>query len=146
MAAPPHLLAPAQAREAHPGGESRRVASGNHQSGGEAMTRVLMGDFEALHRLGLEDILRVDGIELVDTGGAGVLDRLLEALPDVIVLDLDKRSTGELVHVIVHRFPRVKVVACSSQHPMMRVFPPLHYGEFYESDLDPALLTSAVQA
>ena len=111
------------------------------------MTRVLMGDFEALHRLGLEQILRVDGIELVDTGsGDNVLDRLLEALPDVIVLDLDKRSTGDLVHVIVHRFPRVKVVACSSSHPLMRIFPPLHYGEFYESDLDPALLTSAVQA
>ena len=75
-----------------------------------------------------------------------VLDRICEALPDVIVLDLDKRSTGDLVHAIVHRFPRVKVVACSSQHPTMRVFPPLHYGEFYESDLDPALLTSAVQA
>jgi len=110
------------------------------------MTRVLMGDFEALHRLGLEQILRVDGIELVDTAGDDVLDRLCQALPDVIVLDLDKSSTGELVHVIVHRFPRVKVVACSSQHPMMRIFPPLHYGEFYESDLDPALLTSAVQA
>ena len=45
-----------------------------------------------------------------------------------------------------HRQVLVKVVACSSLHPMMRVFPPLHYGEFYESDLDPALLTSAVQA
>lgn len=110
------------------------------------MTRVLMGDFEALHRLGLEDILRVDGIELMHTAGTDVLDRLLEALPDVIVLDLDKCTTVELVHTIVHRFPRVKVVACSSQHPTMRVFPPLHYGEFYESDLDPALLTSAVQA
>ena len=52
------------------------------------MTRVLMGDFEALHRLGLEQILRVDGIELVDTTGDDVLGRLLEALPDVIVLDL----------------------------------------------------------
>ncbi|MEU4237151.1 hypothetical protein [Actinoplanes sp. NPDC026619] len=110
------------------------------------MTRVLMGDFEALHRLGIEQILRADGIELVETTGDDVLGRLLEALPDVIVLDLDKDNTGELVRVIVHRFPRVKVVACSSQHPMMRVFPPLHYGEFYESDLDPALLTSAVQA
>jgi DNA-binding NarL/FixJ family response regulator len=111
------------------------------------MTRVLMGDFEALHRLGLEEILRVDGIELVDTGrGADVLDRLLEALPDVIVLDLDKRSTCDIVHVIVHRFPRVKVVACSSRKPMMRIFPPLHYGEFYETDLDAALLTSVVQA
>ncbi|MET0423507.1 MAG: hypothetical protein ABW046_06510 [Actinoplanes sp.] len=110
------------------------------------MTRVLMGDFEALHRLGLEQILRVDGIELVDTAGADMLDRLIEALPDVIVLDLDKRATLDLVKVIVHRFPLVKVVACSSSHPTMRVFPPLHYGEFYESDLDPALLTSAVQA
>ena len=110
------------------------------------MTRVLMGDFEALHRLGLEDILRVDGIELMHTAGTDVLDRLLEALPDVIVLDLDKCTTDDLVHVIVHRFPRVKVVACSSSQPTMRVFPPLHYGEFYESDLDPALLTSAVQA
>jgi hypothetical protein len=82
----------------------------------------------------------------MDTGGSDVLARLLEALPDVVVLDLDKRTTGDLVHVIVHRFPAVKVVACSSHHPMMRVFPPLHYGEFYESDLDPALLASAMQA
>jgi len=110
------------------------------------MTRVLMGDFDALHRLGLEDILRVDGIELIGAAGVDVLDRLLEALPDVIVLDLDKRATLDQVQVIVHRFPAVKVVACSSSHPMMRIFPPLHYGEFYETDLDPALLTSAVQA
>jgi DNA-binding NarL/FixJ family response regulator len=110
------------------------------------MTRVLMGDFSALHRLGLEDILRVDGIELMDSGGTDVLGRLLEALPDVIVLDLDKHATGELVHQIVHRFPAVKVVACSARHPTLRIFPPLHYGEFYETDLDPALLTSAVQA
>ena len=110
------------------------------------MTRVLMGDFSALHRLGLEDILRVDGIELMAADGGDVVARLLEALPDVIVLDLDKVATVDLVDTIVHRFPAVKVVACSSRHPMMRVFPPLHYGEFYESDLDPALLTSAVQA
>ena len=109
------------------------------------MTRVLMGDFGALHRLGLRDILRVDGIELLEAG-PDVLDEVLEALPDVIVLDLDKGTTTELVHLIVHRFPAVKVVACSSRHPMMRVFPPLHYGEFYESNLDPALLTSVVQA
>jgi DNA-binding NarL/FixJ family response regulator len=110
------------------------------------MTRVLMGDFSALHRLGLEDILRVDGIELMDAAGSDVLARLLEALPDVIVLDLDKRATGHLVQEIVHRFPAVKVVACSASHPTLRIFPPLHYGEFYETHLDPALLTSAVQA
>lgn len=110
------------------------------------MTRVLMGDFGALCRLGLEDILRSEGVEVVDTPGPDVLTRLLEALPDVIVLDLDRTATTDIVHVIVHRFPAVKVVACSSRHPTMRVFPPMHYGEFYESDLDPALLASAVQA
>jgi DNA-binding NarL/FixJ family response regulator len=110
------------------------------------MTRVLMGDFSALHRLGFEDILRVDGIELVETAGADVVGRLVEALPDVIVLDLDQQETLDLVRRIVHQFPAVKVVACSSAQPTMRVFPPLHYGESYTTDLDPALLTSAIQA
>jgi chemotaxis response regulator CheB len=110
------------------------------------MTRVLMGDFSALHRLGFEDILRVDGIELVETAGADVVGKLVEALPDVIVLDLDQQETLDLVRRIVHQFPAVKVVACSSAQPMMRVFPPLHYGESYTTDLDPALLTSAIQA
>jgi AmiR/NasT family two-component response regulator len=110
------------------------------------MTRVLMGDFSALHRLGLKDILMVDGIELMETAGVDVVGRLVEALPDVIVLDLDEETTSRLVDQIVHQFPAVKVVACSSEHPRMCVFPPMHYGEFYESDLDPALLTSAVQA
>lgn len=119
------------------GGEAREEV--------RAVTRVLMGDFSALHRLGIEAILRQDGIELMDAGD-DVLARLLEALPDVIVLDLDRRATVDLVREIVHRFPRVKVVACSSIRPTVRVFPPLHYGEFYETDLDPALLTSAVQA
>jgi DNA-binding NarL/FixJ family response regulator len=111
-----------------------------------AMTRVLMGDFSALHRLGFEDILRVEGIELVETTSADVVGRLLEALPDVIVLDLDQDETAALVRRIVHDFPTVKVVACSSAEPLMRIFPPLHYGEFYTTDLDPALLTSAIQA
>ena len=110
------------------------------------MTRVLMGDFSALHRLGFEEILRVDGIELVDTRGADVVGQLLEALPDVVVLDLDQGDTAELVHRIVHEFPTIKVVACSSARPMMRIFLPLHYGESYTTDLDPALLTSAIQA
>jgi hypothetical protein len=54
------------------------------------MTRVLVGDFSALHRLGFEEILRGDGIELVQTNEVDVVDRLVQALPDVIVLDLDQ--------------------------------------------------------
>jgi DNA-binding NarL/FixJ family response regulator len=110
------------------------------------MTRVLMGDFSALHRLGFEDILRVDGIELMETCGTDVVGTLVEALPDVVVLDLDQGETADLVEQIVHRFPTVKVVACSSARPMMRIFLPLHYGESYTTDLDEALLTSAIQA
>jgi DNA-binding NarL/FixJ family response regulator len=109
------------------------------------MTRVLMGDFSALHRLGLQDILRCDGIELVEAADADVVDRLVEALPDVIVLDLDQHHVLDLVYRIVYLFPSVKVVACSSAQPLMRIFPPLHYGESYTTDLDPALLASAVQ-
>jgi AmiR/NasT family two-component response regulator len=111
-----------------------------------AMTRVLMGDFSALHRLGFEDILRVDGIELVETASADVVARLVEALPDVVVLDLDQAETEQLIQRIVNDFPAVKVVACSSEQPMMRVFPSLHYGESYTTELDPALLTSAIRA
>jgi chemotaxis response regulator CheB len=109
------------------------------------MTRVLMGDFSALHRLGLQDILRSDGIELVEAADADVVDRLVEALPDVIVLDLDQHHVLDLVYRIVYLFPSVKVVACSSAQPLMRIFPPLHYGESYTTELDPALLTNAVQ-
>lgn len=107
------------------------------------MTRVLMGDFSALHRLGLQSILTRDGIELTET--TDVFDALLQALPDVIVLDLDQRDVLDLVHRIVRLFPSVKVVACSSARPLMRIFPPLHYGESYTTELDPALLASAVQ-
>jgi AmiR/NasT family two-component response regulator len=109
------------------------------------VTRVLMGEFNALHRVGLESMLRVDGIELVHATAADVMTRLVEVLPDVIVLDLDQRDTPALVALIVHRFPGVKVLACSSEQPMMRVYPPLHYGESYQTELDPALLTSAIQ-
>ena len=109
------------------------------------MTRVLMGDFSALHRLGLQSILRCDGIELVEAADADVVDRLVEALPDVIVLDLDQHHVLDLVYRIVYLFPSVKVVACSSAQPLMRIFPPLHYGESYTTELDPGLLTSAIQ-
>jgi hypothetical protein len=109
------------------------------------MTRVLMGDFSALHRLGLQEILRSDDIEVVEAADADVVDRLVEALADVILLDLDQHHVLDLVHRIVTLFPSVKVVACSSAQPLMRIFPPLHYGESYTTGLDPALLTSAVQ-
>ncbi len=111
----------------------------------EAMTRVLMGDFDAIHRLGLESILDVEGVQLVKASGRDIFEQLLFALPDVIVLDLDKSDTSAVVREITARFPAVRIVACSSDQPRMQVYPPRHYGEFYSRDLEADELAAAVQ-
>ncbi len=111
------------------------------------MRRVLFGDFGAVLRAGFDDVLRGEAVEVLGADGHELFERLVDALPDVVVLDLDQHGVLDLVHRIVHQFPTVKVVACSSAsaHPMMRIFPPLHYGESYTTELEPALLTSAIQ-
>lgn len=110
------------------------------------MTRVLMGDFTALQRLGLEEILHDDGVELVEVSNPVVVQRLLDVLPDVVVLDSEAQDTDALVQRITHDFPRITVIACSTAVPVMRVFPSLHHGESYTTALEPALLTSAIHA
>jgi CheY-like chemotaxis protein len=110
------------------------------------MTRVLVGDFAALQQLGYRDLLRAEGLEVLEAEGHDLVERLVEALPDVVVLDSDDESSPALVDRIVHHFPAVKVITCSSARPTMRVFPPQHYGESYTTRLEPALLTSAIQA
>ncbi len=114
-------------------------------AGGE-MTRVLVGDFGALQQLGYRDILRAEGMEVVEAAGRDLVERLVDAVPDVVVLDGDCEGSSALVHRIVHDFPAVKVIACSSCRPTMRVFPPRHYGESYTTRLEPTLLTNAIQA
>jgi DNA-binding NarL/FixJ family response regulator len=110
------------------------------------MTRVLMGDFDAIHRLGLEDILNVDGVHLVTATGRDIVEQLVSALPDVVVLDLDKPDTPNIVGRITATFPAVRVVACSSERPRMQVYPPRHYGEYYSRGLEPEELAAAVQS
>lgn len=95
-----------------------------------------MGDFDALYRLGLRDILDTGSVELIEAPASGVLEQLVEARPDVVVLDDDKDDTNDLVAKIVHHFPAIRVIACSSEHPTMRVFPSFHRGEFYTRPLD----------
>jgi AmiR/NasT family two-component response regulator len=108
------------------------------------MTRVLMGDFTALQRLGLEDVLQHDGVELVEVPNPAVAERLIDVLPDVVVLDSDAAETCGLVRLITHDYPVITVIACSSVVPLMRVFPSMHRGESYTTRLEPALLTSAI--
>ena len=111
-----------------------------------AVRRVLMGDFAGLARLGYREVLSGPEIELVEAATPDVLDSVVSEVPDVVVLDDDDEATEDLVELIVHRFPALKVITCSSQRPLMRVFPPLHYGESYTTGLDGALLTSAIQS
>ena len=110
------------------------------------MTRVLLGDFAALQQLGYRDLLLSEGMEVVEAAGHDLVDRLVESVPDAVLLDSDDDGSPELVDRIVRHFPAVTVITCSSAVPTMRVFPPQHYGESYTAPLEPGLLTSAIQA
>jgi len=109
------------------------------------MKRVLMGEFGALVRAGFEDMLREEHVELI-AADRDLVERLVTTLPDVVVLDLDVEHSDELVQQITTNFPALKIVACSTRHPTMRVFPPFHHGEFYDSPLEGSLLTAALSA
>jgi chemotaxis response regulator CheB len=110
------------------------------------MTRVLMGDFDALLRLGFREIFNDAHVELIETDGDEVLSRLVETLPDVVVLDMDKTDTPVIVERIVEGYPAIVVISCSSAAPTMRVFPPFHRGESYVAELDLTQFTHAIQA
>lgn len=100
------------------------------------MRRVLFGDFGAMVRAGFDEVLRGQCLEVLRPEGHDLFERLLGALPDVVVLDLDRDGTPALVQRLVCEFPAVMVVACSTVRPVMRVYPPFHYGESYESELE----------
>jgi DNA-binding NarL/FixJ family response regulator len=110
--------------------------------------RVLMGDFGAIVRLGLREVFDGEGLDLVaeEAVTGDILERLVEALPDVVMLDLDTEGVEALAVRIARQFPAVKVIACSSVRPTMRVFPPFHNGESYSATLNPAVLIGVVKS
>ena len=97
--------------------------------------------------LGLVDVLAELGFDMVaeETEPEWFLERVGELRPDVVVLNLDTEEESRLATRIATVFPEVKVVACSTDEPRMRVFPRLHRGESYESDLSPDLLGDAIR-
>lgn len=110
------------------------------------MRRVLMGDFGALVRAGLEEMLREMNVEVLAAPSQGeILQRLLVTLPDVVVLDLDRPCTPRLADRIASDYPAVRIVACSAETPRLRVYPPFHHGECYERRLDPDQLAAAFE-
>ncbi len=110
------------------------------------MRRVLFGDFGAVLRAGFDDVLRGEAVEVLGADGHELFERLVDALPDVVVLDLDRDGTGLLVDRLVREFPSVTVVTCSARRPLMRVYPPFHHGESYQAALEPDAFTTAVRA
>jgi CheY-like chemotaxis protein len=111
------------------------------------MRRVVVGEFGEVFRRGLRDVF-AGGAELVaeETPAENVLALLLRTQPDVVVLDLDRDGVEDLVSRIATQYPAVKVIACSSTRPSMRVFPPFHHGQSYEDRLDPAILSAAIRS
>jgi DNA-binding NarL/FixJ family response regulator len=105
-----------------------------------------MGDFGALVRAGFEDLLREQNLELIATEEVDLIERLLTTLPDVVIIDLDVERSEQLVREITTDFPALKIVACSTHYPTMRVYPPFHHGESYDSPLEAHLLTAALTA
>ena len=106
------------------------------------MTRVLIGEFGAIFRAGLADLLAEAGCDVLpdDCVGAGILERVVDAQPTVVLLDLDRPGAEELACRLSASFPAVTVIACSSAAVQMRVYPPFHGGESYLSHLSPDLL------
>ena len=112
------------------------------------MQRVLIGQFGTVARMGLRELLDGQGIEVVaeaDTA-TGIVSLVNEVRPDVVVLDLDDECVLGLAEEITSEFPAIKVIACSCEEPVMRVFPPFHHGESYASKLSAPLLALALSS
>ena len=109
--------------------------------------RVLLGHFGGIVRLGLDDLLREQGCEVVaeEHADAALVDRLVGALPDVVMLDLDSEHGHATAQAISAAFPSVKVVAFSADDRTMRVFPPFHRGESYAVTLSTEVLLETVR-
>ena len=110
------------------------------------MTRVLIGEFGAIFRAGLADLLAEAGCDIVADHrpvNGGILEQLVDQQPDVVLLDLDNPGTEAVSRALSSFFPALTVIACSSAELQMRVYPPFHGGESYLSQLSPDQLIRA---
>ena len=100
--------------------------------------RVLIGAFGAIARMGIRGLLDEEGIDVVAeaTASSAIVERLTEARPDVVFLDLDSEEALRTAAWIASAFPAITVIACSADSTAMRVYPPFHHGESYVCGLD----------
>jgi DNA-binding NarL/FixJ family response regulator len=98
--------------------------------------------------MGLRELLDGQGIEVVAEAETdeGLFTCVSQVRPDVVLLDLDDEEATELAAKLSCEFPSIRIIACSSEEPVMRVFPPFHHGESYASKLSAALLALALSS
>jgi hypothetical protein len=93
------------------------------------VTRVLIGGFGAIVAVGLRDLLEERGCEVVsERATSGLVDHLVDGSLEAVVLELD-RGGDEIAEAMSSMFPGVKVVAFSSERPVMRIFRSCHCGD-----------------
>jgi DNA-binding NarL/FixJ family response regulator len=109
------------------------------------VTRVLIGEFGAIFRAGLADLLAEAGCDVLphEPVRGGILELVMGTDPGVVLLDLDHPGAEDVARSLSASFPAVTVIACSSAAARMRVYPRFHGGESYLSDLSPDLLIRA---
>ncbi len=111
---------------------------------GVSMSRVLIGDFNPVMRLGLCDLLTEAGCEVVAEDVDGdLVDRLTRILPEVLLVDLDDEELARAVSVA---FPAIKVIACAPSGESMRIFPRFHHGESFLTPMSVEHLIDASSA
>jgi len=110
------------------------------------MRRVVIVGFWPMVRLGLQALLHDAGVVLVVEAERGdIVEGLRVFRPHAVLLEHDDH-TDEIATAIVTDFPWVTVIACSSDRPTMRVYPPFHQGEWYRSRLTTQSLSAAIGA
>jgi AmiR/NasT family two-component response regulator len=109
---------------------------------------VLIGDFGVVARMGLQQLVAGEGLEVLGAAERRqeIVPRLREVQPDVVLLDLDSGDAPEFAAWISAAFPAVTVIACSSDEPIMRVFPPFHRGESYTAPFTRVLFAAALKS
>lgn len=112
------------------------------------MSGVLVGEFGAVMRLGLLEVLADARIECVGERSVqpDLLARVEATAPDAVLVDWDDRRSEAVMASVQTRLPTVTVIACSSDRLAMRVVPGRVDRVAYESELSTSGLVEAVRA
>lgn len=99
------------------------------------MAKVAVGDFDAMLAIGIRDVVTTSRMDVIHRPTDAMLDYLRDCLPQLIVLDSGAPGSAEVIRRIVTEYPSIQVITCSTQDPMLRVYPPFHHGESFETSL-----------